>query len=84
MTDFGKWARGPTLASVYSSSQAQQRIRDLANLVAQLEDAASPFEALQEKATDPRVGLRQPVTVAEAEALNDALAACQEFMEKYA
>ncbi len=56
---------------------------DTLELLAQLFDATSPFEALQEKATDPRVGLTQPVTVAEAEALNAALAACKEFMERY-
>ena len=42
MTKFGDWARGPTLASVHSGSQAQQRIRDLANLAAQLEEELSP------------------------------------------
>ncbi len=80
MTDFGKWVRGwNDVAAMKGSGQ-----HDIVVLTAQLYDAASPFAATQDKATDPRVGLTQPVTVAEAEALNDALAACREFQEKYA
>ena len=75
MTDFGDWLRSQGNALLFDN--------DLATLAAQLYDAASPFEALQDRATDPRVGLTQPVTVAEVEALNDALAACKEFMEKW-
>ena len=79
MTDFGTWMRE------WSDGNwlGQELAEDLANRLAQLHDAASPFGALQDKATDPRVGLTQPVTVAEAEALNDALDACKEFQEKY-
>ena len=77
MTKFGTWIRLD-----YAACETTE-YRDLANLAAQLYDAASPFEALQDKATDPRLGLVQPVTVAEAEALNDALDACKEFQEKW-
>ncbi|KKM81108.1 hypothetical protein LCGC14_1333130 [marine sediment metagenome] len=89
MTDFGtlmrekaQSAREKPAPDVDMVSYILDTYPDLASLTAQLYDAASPFEALQEKATDPRVGLTQPVTVAEAEALNAALAACKEFMEK--
>ena len=79
MTDFGDWILGKWYPGWHTSGS----VGALANRLAQLYDAASPFGALQDKATDPRVGLTQPVTVAEAEALNDALQACKEFMEKY-
>ena len=77
MTKFGDWARGPTLASVHSGSQAQQRIRDIATLAAQCEEALEAEWA------------KHVATVAnEVDELNDclicpALRACKEFMEKY-
>ena len=77
--DFAKWLRGDDNWSFPNNVE----LRDLANLCAGLYDAAGPFEAFQDKATNPRVGLTQPVTVAEAEALNAALATCRGFMEKY-
>ena len=92
MTDFGTWVSEKAAAeSKYISTKlyggmmpvGETMLSDLATLAAQLYDAASPFEALQDKATDPRVGLTQPVTVAEAEALNAALDACKEFMDRY-
>ncbi len=88
MTKFGDWIREWAAhvrlgrGGVGLALDGQQ-LDDLANLTAQLEEAASPFAANQDQATDPRVGLTQPVTVAEAEALNAALAACKEFMERH-
>lgn len=79
MTNFGEWI----LRKWYPGWHTSGSVGALANVVARLYGAASPFEALQEKATGPRVGLVQPVTVAEAEALNAALEACREFQEKY-
>jgi hypothetical protein len=52
----------------------------LANLE-QLADAAELFSADQGRATDPRCGRVQPVTVAECEALNAALAAARECQQ---
>ena len=78
MADFSRWLLESPLAG-----NAAVIISDLKDLCAQLYDAASPFAALQDKATNPRVGLTQPVTVAEAEALNAALRAAHELMEKY-
>ncbi len=87
---FGDWIRedaggppDPNCPAVHARKACDCFERATAGLAAQLYDAASPFEAFQEKATDPRVGLTQPVTVAEAEALNAALDACKEFLEKY-
>ena len=79
MADFGTWMREWSDGNWLGQEFAEA----LAYLAAQLYEAASPFGALQDKATDSRVGLTQPVTVAEAVALNDALDACKEFMEKY-
>ena len=45
----------------------------LAEVLQKLSDAAESHVALQDKATDPRIGITQPITVAEGEALNDAL-----------
>ena len=73
MTKFGDWARGPTLASVHSGSQVQQRIRDLANLAAQLEEALDGLSLTHEHVL--RGDAREQV--------RGALAACKEFMEKY-
>ena len=68
MTDFGDWIRGPTLASVHSGSQAQQRIRDLANLAAQLHEAL-----VTSTAGDYEQG----------EKVRAVFRVAEEFMEKY-
>lgn len=44
-------------------------------------DAAEAFAADQSTATDPRCGERQPTTVAEGEALNQALTAARAVLE---
>ena len=50
-----------------------RQLADVYEALVVLEDAAAAYEALQNGATDARVGLVQPVTVAEANALNAAL-----------
>lgn len=45
-----------------------------------LEDAASAHEALQDSATSPHVGVTQPITVAEGNALVAALAQARKLL----
>ena len=57
-----------------SDVERLERERDeMRAVLAALEDAVTVYEALQDGATDPRVGLTQPITVAEGKALIAAL-----------
>lgn len=47
--------------------------RELVAACERLEEAADLYAADQSRATDPRCGLVQPITVAEAEELNEAI-----------
>ena len=51
-------------------------------VLARLSAAAEPFAADQSNATDPRVGMVQPVTVAECEELNESLRAAMELIDE--
>ncbi len=82
MTKFGDWARGPTLASVYSSSQAQQRIRDLANLAAQMHEQLECSILARTPTSRACKDTAAPVRVWCGACR--AVRAAEEFMEKYA
>lgn len=55
---------------------------ELLSVLMQLADAAECYAADQARATDPRCGLVQPVTVAEANELNEALAKAYALIKK--
>ena len=55
------------------ADRAEERVQELEEALNGIADAVEPHAALQEKATDPRVGLTHPITVAEGTALVEAL-----------
>lgn len=54
----------------------------LREALGQLHDSASEYGADQSGANDPRCGVVQPITVADGEALNDALRCAAALLEK--
>lgn len=61
-----------------------KEVEKLKNLLAKLAYAADGYSADQSRATDPRCGLVQPVTVAEAELLNVALKESWDYLKRAA
>jgi hypothetical protein len=57
---------------------------EILEALAGIADAVEPHAALQDKATDPRVGLTQPITVAEGTALVEALQQVRAALEHVA
>lgn len=85
---FNKQSRA-LLRATRELTAANARIAELAaenkaqrELLGQLHDSASEYAADQSGANDPRCGVVQPITVADGEALNDALRRAAALLEK--
>ncbi|WP_348720627.1 hypothetical protein [uncultured Alcanivorax sp.] len=69
-------AANARIAELAAENKAQRE------LLGQLHDSASEYAADQSGANDPRCGVVQPITVADGEALNDALRRAAALLEK--
>lgn len=80
-------AEANTIIAVYrrtteSIAAARERERVLMSALVRLESAAEIFMADQSRATDPRVGLVQPVSVAECDELSEAIRVARQVLRQ--
>lgn len=67
-------------AAVDMVTELRIRLEELESALLRLESAADVFQADQSRATDPRCGLVQPVTVAQCQELNAAIRRAREVL----